>query len=47
MIEEIFPGIKPLGGPGGPEEPTCACGCLCTVHDPTNDDYTDDHDDES
>jgi hypothetical protein len=45
MIEEIFTGIMPMAI-GGPEEPTCVCGCLCTTTDPTEDDYNDDHDNE-
>jgi hypothetical protein len=46
MIKEIFPGIPVLGGPGGPEEPTCYCVCGCTPSDPLKDDSNDDKKDE-
>ncbi len=45
MIEEIFPGIKPLSG-GIPAPGVCICGCLCTPSDPNKDDEKDDYDDE-
>ncbi len=44
MIMEIFPGLKQLGGPGGPEQPTCYCVCGCTPTDPKATDSKEDFD---